>query len=75
MAWSANKQEAFPIEHKPVVLFRGTAGAASEAISNVGFTVGYIVGLPNGAAFTQSGSTVTITGLTATNKYYLLLLP
>lgn len=75
MAFSSTTQSGVErmFERKFCVRFKGTAGASGNTISSIPFTVGAIYGLPNGGGFTQSGATVTVTGLTNGNVYYLIL--
>lgn len=52
------------------VLFKGTAGASGNTITlPLGLVVEFVIGLPNGAAWSQSSNTLTITGLTNGNVY------
>lgn len=54
-------------------LFKGTAGASGNTV-DIGFVADNIVGLPTGATWTQSGKTVTISGLTNGHVYNLIFL-
>jgi hypothetical protein len=75
MAFSSTTQSGVErmFERKFCVRFKGTAGASGNTISSIPFVVQDIYGLPNGGTFTQSGSTVTVSGLTNTNVYSLIL--
>jgi hypothetical protein len=62
---------------RAAVLFIGTAGAATNTITVPwGFQCEFIIGLPSSASagFTQADNTVTVTGLTDTHDYHLLLI-
>jgi len=74
MAFSSTTQSVERMfERKMAVRFKGTAGASGNTIPSVPFVVQDIYGLPDGGTFTQSGATVTVSGLTNTNIYHLIL--
>lgn len=74
MAFSSTSQSAtLRMGNQFVQFFTGSAGAASNTI-DVDFIVEYLVGLTAASAsFSQSGKTVTVSGLTNGSEYTFLL--
>ncbi len=70
---STTQSQTYTIGDKFAIDFQGTAGASGNTISNVNFIVDTVLGGPEDTAFSQSGGTVTVTGLTNTKAETLLL--
>lgn len=70
---STSQSDTFTMGPYFAVLFTGTAGASGNTIT-LNFTATNIIGLEPTATFSQSGATVTVSGLTNTQTQSFLLL-